>query len=104
VSTEAEELQRIISTSARDMLNAYRIQAAAGPVTDKALEEIVFRGAQDRVHRESSKSTGAWPTPTGTGLVRAVTADDVYVIYTSARRRTISAFPGTFKGGDDGKG
>jgi len=43
VSTETEELHRIISTSVRDMLDAYRIQASAGPVTDKALEEIVFR-------------------------------------------------------------
>ena len=45
VSTEAEELQRIISASVRDMLDAYRIQAQAGPVTDKALEEIIFRAA-----------------------------------------------------------
>ena len=43
MSTEAEELHRIISASVRDMLDAFRIQAAAGPVTDKALEEIVFR-------------------------------------------------------------
>ena len=43
MSTETEELHRIISTSVRDMLDAYRIQASAGPVTDKALEEIVFR-------------------------------------------------------------
>jgi len=42
VTTEAEELHRIISTSVRDMLDAFRIQAQAGPVTDKALE-IVFR-------------------------------------------------------------
>jgi len=28
------------------MLDAYRIQAQAGPVTDKALEEILFRAAQ----------------------------------------------------------
>jgi hypothetical protein len=45
VSTEAEDLHRIISTSVRDMLDAYRIQASAGPVTDKALEEIIFRAA-----------------------------------------------------------
>jgi hypothetical protein len=45
VSTEAEELHRIISTSVRDMLDAYRIQASAGPVTDKALEEIISRAA-----------------------------------------------------------
>ena len=43
MTTEAEELHRIISASVRDMLDAYRIQAAAGPVTDKAHEEIVFR-------------------------------------------------------------
>jgi hypothetical protein len=43
MSTEAEQLHRIISASVRDMLDAYRIQASAGPVTDKALEEIIFR-------------------------------------------------------------
>ena len=43
MTTEAEELHRITSASVRDMLDAYRIQASAGPVTDKALEEIVFR-------------------------------------------------------------
>jgi hypothetical protein len=41
MSTEASELHRIISASVRD--DAYRIQASAGPVTDKALEEILFR-------------------------------------------------------------
>ena len=45
MSTEAEELHRIISASVRDMLDAFRIQAQAGPVTDKALEKIVFRAA-----------------------------------------------------------
>ena len=43
MSTEAEELYRIISASVCDMLDAYRIQAQARPVTDKALEEIIFR-------------------------------------------------------------
>jgi hypothetical protein len=45
MSTEAEEIQRIVSASVRDMLDAYRIQAAAGPVTDKALEKILFRAS-----------------------------------------------------------
>ena len=45
MSTEATELHRIISASVRDMLDAFRIQASAGPVTDKALEEIIFRAA-----------------------------------------------------------
>jgi hypothetical protein len=45
MSTEARELHRIISARVRDMLDAYRIQAQAGPATDKALEEIIFRAA-----------------------------------------------------------
>jgi hypothetical protein len=45
MSTEAEEIQRIVSASVRDM-DAFRIQALAGPVTHKALQEIIFRGAQ----------------------------------------------------------
>ena len=45
MSKEAEELHRIISTSVRDMLDAFRTQAQAGPVTDKALEQIIFRAA-----------------------------------------------------------
>jgi hypothetical protein len=49
VSTEAEKLHRIISASVRDMLDAYRIQAQSGPVTDKALEEILFRAAHEVV-------------------------------------------------------
>ena len=43
MSTAAEEIHRIISASVRDMIDAYRIQASAGLVTDKALEEIIFR-------------------------------------------------------------
>ena len=42
---EARELHRIISASVRDMLDAYRIQAQAGPVTDQALEGSIFRAA-----------------------------------------------------------
>ena len=34
--TEVQELHRIVSASVRDMLDAYRIQASAGPMTDKA--------------------------------------------------------------------
>jgi hypothetical protein len=45
MSTEARELHRIIRASVRDMLDAYRIQAQAGPVSDQALEEIIFRAA-----------------------------------------------------------
>ena len=37
--TEAGELHRRISASVRDLLDAFRLQAA-GPVTDKALEVL----------------------------------------------------------------
>jgi hypothetical protein len=52
MTTEADEIQRIISASARDMLDAYRIQAVAGPVTDKALEEILFRASHGVLNAE----------------------------------------------------
>jgi hypothetical protein len=45
MSDEARELHRIIGASVSDMLDAYRIQAQAGPVTDQALEGIIFRAA-----------------------------------------------------------
>ena len=43
--TVASEIQRFSSASVRDMLDAFRIQASAGPVTDKTLEQIIFRAA-----------------------------------------------------------
>ena len=58
--TEAQELHRMISASVRDMLDAYRIQAAAGPVTDKALEEITFRAAHG-----VEQSLAPTPAPNG---------------------------------------
>src|SRR5437667_3193282 len=60
MSTEAEELHRIISASVRGMLDAYRIQASAGPVTDKTLEEILFRAAHAVV-----QSLTPCPVPVG---------------------------------------
>ena len=45
MTEETKELHRIISASMRDMLDAYRLQAQPGPVTDKALEQIIFRAA-----------------------------------------------------------
>ncbi len=40
------------------MLDAYRIQAQTGPVTDKALEEIIFRAAHG-VTRSLARYPGA---------------------------------------------
>jgi hypothetical protein len=67
VSTEARELHRIISASVRDMLDAYRIQAQAGPVTDKALEEIIFRAAHGVV-----QSLARYPGEQRVGLLPGV--------------------------------
>ena len=67
MSSEAEEIQRIVSTSVRDMLDAYRIQAQAGPVTDKALEEIIFRAAHGVVN-----SLVAYPGPQRVALLPSV--------------------------------
>jgi hypothetical protein len=51
MSTEAEALHHSITASVRDMLDAYRLQAQAGPVTEKALEEILFRAAHPVMDR-----------------------------------------------------
>jgi hypothetical protein len=67
VSTEAEELHRIISTSVRDMLDVFRIQASAGPVTDRALEEIVFRADHGVV-----QSLAPYPRPQRVALLPSV--------------------------------
>ena len=67
MSTEAEELHRIISASVRDMLDAYRIQVQAGPVTDKALEEIVFRAPHGIV-----QSLAPYPGPQRVAMLPSV--------------------------------
>jgi len=67
VTTEAEELHRIISTSVRDMLDAFRIQASAGPLTDKALEEIIFRAAPG-----VEQSLAAYPGPQRVAMLPSV--------------------------------
>jgi len=50
VSDEARELHRIISATVCDMLSAYRIQVQAGPVSEQALEAILFRAAHPVVN------------------------------------------------------
>lgn len=45
MSTEAEELHRIISTTRARHAGRLSHTGTVGPVTDKALEEIVFRAA-----------------------------------------------------------
>jgi hypothetical protein len=57
-------LHRIVSASVRDMLDAYRIQAQAGPVTDRALKEIIFRATHvlSRASRRTPAHSG-WRLP-----------------------------------------
>jgi hypothetical protein len=75
VSTEAEELHRIITASVRDMLDAYRIQAQAGPVTDKALEEDPLPGGAWRP--AGSRAVSARATGRAAAECRAHAAGDV---------------------------
>jgi hypothetical protein len=50
MTDEARGLHRVISATVRDMLSAFRIQSQAGPVTDQALEGILFRAAHPIVN------------------------------------------------------
>jgi hypothetical protein len=45
MSDEARELPQIISASVRDMLDAYRLETRAGPVSAQVLERVIFRAA-----------------------------------------------------------
>ena len=85
MTTEAEEIQRIISASVRDMLDADRIQAAAGPVTDKALEEIIFRGSQGVL-----------------GSLRPYSREQRVALLPSVVRMLLAAFLGDVAGDRDG--
>ena len=49
------------------MLDAYRIQASAGPVTHKALEEIIFRAAHG-----VEQSLAPYPGPQRVALLPSV--------------------------------
>ena len=51
MSTEAQELHRIIRASVHDMLDAYRLEALTGPVSAQALERVIFRAATPIVDR-----------------------------------------------------
>src|SRR5215468_10867173 len=49
MTTPAAEMYRRINEAAIDMINEFRIQRAAGPLPDKALDQIVFRAAHSVV-------------------------------------------------------
>jgi hypothetical protein len=49
MTTPAAEMYRRINEAVIDMINEFRIQRAAGPLPDKALDQIVFRAAHSVV-------------------------------------------------------
>jgi hypothetical protein len=51
MSDETRELHQIIRASVRDMLDAHRLEAKAGPVSAQALERVIFRAATPIVDR-----------------------------------------------------
>jgi hypothetical protein len=90
MSDEARELHRIISASVRDMLDAYRIQVSTGPVSDKALEEILFRATHPIV-----QSLAPYPVEQRAALLPSVV------------RLMLASFPEDVAGADgtkEGKG
>jgi hypothetical protein len=61
MSDEARDLHRIIRASVRDMLDVYRLQAQAGPVSDQALEGIIFRAAlTGYVASQKGRDVASW--------------------------------------------
>ena len=49
MTTPAAEMYRRIDEAVIDMINEFRIQRAAGPLPDKALDQIIFRAAHSVV-------------------------------------------------------
>jgi hypothetical protein len=67
MSDEARGLHRVIRASVRDMLDAYRLQAQAGPVTDQGLEQIIFR-----LEHGVRQSLAPYPGPQRVALLPSV--------------------------------
>ena len=67
MTTEAEQIHRRLREAVVDMLNEYRLQAPAGPVGDKALDEILFRAAHGVVN-----TLVAYPGPQRVALLPSV--------------------------------
>jgi hypothetical protein len=47
MSEAGEAILRPVRNAVRDAVSARRIQSSAGPMTDKAIDEILFRGSHD---------------------------------------------------------
>jgi len=64
--TPAAEMYRRIDEAVIDMINEFRIQRAAGPLPDKALDQIVFRAAHSVVQvlapYNHDERSALWPS------------------------------------------
>jgi len=69
----------VVSTTVRDMLSAYRIQAQVGPVSEQALEGILFRAAHPIVNILAPYSTDqrAALLPSGVRIVLAAFLEEI---------------------------
>jgi len=61
---QAREVQRRARNAVREAVSARRIQSAHGPITEKAIDEILFRGSHDVM-----RALAPYPTAVAYALV-----------------------------------
>ena len=64
---QAWEIQRRVRNAVREAVSARRIQSSAGPITEKATDEILFRGSHD-----IAQALTPYPIPVAYALVPSV--------------------------------
>jgi hypothetical protein len=91
MTTPATEIQRRLSEAVIDMINEFRLQTAAGPLPDKALDHIIFRAAHSIVQvlapYNLQERNAMWPS-----VIRMLLAEFIRQIgITDAMHRTKGA-------------
>ena len=64
---QAREIQRRVRNAVREAVSARRIQSSAGSITEKATDEILFRGSHD-----ITQALAPYPTSVAYALVPSV--------------------------------
>jgi len=64
---QALDIQRRVRNAVREAVSARRIQSSAGRITEKATDQILFRGSHDIM-----QALAAYPTPVANALVPSV--------------------------------
>src|SRR5215475_801809 len=67
MSEQSREIQRRVRNAVRDVLSARRIQSSHGPITEKATDEILFRGSHDVM-----QALASYPSPVVHALMPSV--------------------------------